>query len=81
MKIKMKYTKTASPDGIHIESYIKDEVYEVGETITERTADVFVKNGQAVKFVEPPKPIKEKQVDKTEKEVKAFKKPSRNKGA
>ncbi len=65
MKIKMKHSKTASPDGIQIEAYLKDKVYEVGETITQRTAEVFIKNRHAVEYIEPPVP-EEKQVDETE---------------
>ncbi len=76
MKIKMNYTKTASPDGVQIESYEKDKIYTVGVNITQRTADVFIKNKRAIIYIEPVKP---KQVDATEKETKAYFKPSKNK--
>ncbi len=56
MKIKMNYTKTASPDGVQIESYEKDKIYTVGVNITPRTADVFIKNRRAIIYIEPVKP-------------------------
>ena len=73
MKIKMKHSKSASPDGIQIEAYLKDKVYEVGETITQRTAEVFLKNRHAVEYIEPPAP-EEEQVDEIKRETKAEKK-------
>ena len=71
MKIKMKHSKTASPDGIQIEAYLKDKVYEVGETITQRTAEVFIKNRHAVEYIEPPIVEEEEEVKE---ETKAEKK-------
>lgn len=55
MKIKMNSTRYGSADGVHVDEYKKGETYDVRETL----ADIFLKEGWAVRADKSPRRTKD----------------------